>query len=194
MLAVSLLSRISTHAPRAPRRLFSLSTRLRAIAAPAVGSFHPPDESDATLHSPSNLARKLSARVLPSFRQENLSKVVVLGSGGLSIGQAGEFDYSGSQAIKALREEGLSPILINPNIATWQTSHSLADQVYFIPVTPEYVSYVLERERPDGIMLAFGGQVRRSLRICARRAVMNVLCRLHSTSALSLTRWASWIA
>lgn len=190
MLAISLLSRVSRVS--APLRLFSVSARGRAVAAPAVGTFHAADDSDATLHSPSNLARKLSARVLPSFRQENLSKVVVLGSGGLSIGQAGEFDYSGSQAIKALREEGLSPILINPNIATWQTSHSLADQVYFIPVTPEYVSYVLERERPDGIMLAFGGQVSRLFG--ASRAVMNALCRLPLMSASSSTRWASWTA
>ena len=154
MLSRIIVSRLS----QPSRRLFHASACARAVAAPAVGNFHAAD--DATLHSPSNLARKLSARVLPSYRQTNLSKVLVLGSGGLSIGQAGEFDYSGSQAIKALREEGLSPILVNPNIATWQTSHALADQVYFIPVTPEYVSYVLERERPDGILLTFGGQVR----------------------------------
>lgn len=170
------LSRLATTSLRPTARLFSVSVRVRAVAAPAVGSFHASDESDTTLHSPSTLARKLSARVLPSFRQQNLSKVVVLGSGGLSIGQAGEFDYSGSQAIKALREEGLSPILINPNIATWQTSHSLADQVYFIPVTPEYVSYVLERERPDGIMLAFGGQT--ALNVGIELDKMGVLDRL----------------
>ncbi|KAK9456121.1 hypothetical protein V1511DRAFT_496606 [Dipodascopsis uninucleata] len=88
----------------------------------------------------------------------DVSKVLVVGSGALSIGQAGEFDYSGSQAIKALKEENKQAILINPNIATNQTSHALADEVYYLPVTPEYVTYVIERERPDGILLTFGGQ------------------------------------
>lgn len=86
------------------------------------------------------------------------SKVLVLGSGGLKIGQAGEFDYSGSQALKALREEGVSTVLINPNIATIQTSEGMADATYFLPVTPEYVRQVIEKERPDGILLSFGGQ------------------------------------
>ncbi|ORY48947.1 large subunit of carbamoyl phosphate synthetase [Rhizoclosmatium globosum] len=85
-------------------------------------------------------------------------KVLVVGSGGLSIGQAGEFDYSGSQAIKALKEEGVFTILINPNIATVQTGKGLADKVYFLPVNPEYIEFVIERERPDGILLTFGGQ------------------------------------
>ena len=85
-------------------------------------------------------------------------KVLIVGSGGLSIGQAGEFDYSGSQALKALREEGVDAVLINPNIATWQTSHQLASEVYFLPITADYVAYVLEKERPDGILLTFGGQ------------------------------------
>ncbi|XP_071450455.1 multifunctional protein CAD isoform X2 [Hetaerina americana] len=85
-------------------------------------------------------------------------KVVVLGSGGLSIGQAGEFDYSGSQALKALREEGIITVLINPNIATVQTSKGLADKVYFLPITPDYVEQVFRSERPDGILLTFGGQ------------------------------------
>ncbi|XP_041483716.1 CAD protein-like [Lytechinus variegatus] len=85
-------------------------------------------------------------------------KVLILGSGGLSIGQAGEFDYSGSQAIKALREEGIHTVLINPNIATVQTSKGMADKVYFLPITPEYVTQVIESERPDGILLTFGGQ------------------------------------
>src|SRR5581483_1265155 len=85
-------------------------------------------------------------------------KVLVLGAGALKIGQAGEFDYSGSQAIKALREEGISTVLINPNIATIQTSKQLADQVYFLPVTPFFVEKVIEKERPDGILLSFGGQ------------------------------------
>ncbi|KAJ2736505.1 carbamoyl-phosphate synthase (glutamine-hydrolyzing) cpa2 [Coemansia sp. BCRC 34962] len=88
----------------------------------------------------------------------DVKKVLVVGSGGLSIGQAGEFDYSGSQAIKALKESNIETVLVNPNIATVQTSHELADHVYFSPVTPEYLAQVIERERPDGIMLAFGGQ------------------------------------
>ncbi|EXJ74279.1 carbamoyl-phosphate synthase arginine-specific large chain [Cladophialophora psammophila CBS 110553] len=88
----------------------------------------------------------------------DVKKVLVIGSGGLSIGQAGEFDYSGSQALKALKEAGVKSILINPNIATIQTDHKLADEVYYLPVTPEYVTYVIEREKPDGILLTFGGQ------------------------------------
>ena len=100
-----------------------------------------------------------------------MKKVLVVGSGGLSIGQAGEFDYSGalapedmplmflgSQAIKALRESNILTILINPNIATIQTSHHLANEIYFLPITADYVAYVLEKERPDGILLTFGGQ------------------------------------
>uniref|UniRef100_A0A8C4Q8V3 Carbamoyl-phosphate synthetase 2, aspartate transcarbamylase, and dihydroorotase n=1 Tax=Eptatretus burgeri TaxID=7764 RepID=A0A8C4Q8V3_EPTBU len=85
-------------------------------------------------------------------------KVLILGSGGLSIGQAGEFDYSGSQAIKALKEENIQTLLINPNIATVQTSKGLADKVYFLPITPEYVTQVIQSERPDGVLLTFGGQ------------------------------------
>ncbi|XP_026855840.2 CAD protein isoform X3 [Electrophorus electricus] len=85
-------------------------------------------------------------------------KVLLLGSGGLSIGQAGEFDYSGSQAIKALKEENIQTILINPNIATVQTSKGLADKVYFLPITPDYVTQVIKNERPDGVLLTFGGQ------------------------------------
>lgn len=85
-------------------------------------------------------------------------KVLVLGSGGLKIGQAGEFDYSGSQALKALREEGVKSVLINPNIATIQTSEGMADATYFLPLTAEFVRKVIEKERPDGILLAFGGQ------------------------------------
>ncbi|XP_065112262.2 multifunctional protein CAD isoform X2 [Paramisgurnus dabryanus] len=85
-------------------------------------------------------------------------KVLILGSGGLSIGQAGEFDYSGSQAIKALKEENIQTVLINPNIATVQTSKGLADKVYFLPLTPEYVIQVIKNERPDGVLLTFGGQ------------------------------------
>src|SRR2546423_3135089 len=87
-----------------------------------------------------------------------LCKVLVLGAGALKIGQSGEFDYSGSQALKALREEGIATILVNPNIATIQTSRLLADQVYFLPVTPFFVEKIIEKERPDGILLSFGGQ------------------------------------
>ena len=90
--------------------------------------------------------------------KSNLKKVLVLGSGALKIGQAGEFDYSGSQALKALREEGISSVLVNPNIATIQTSEGIADRVYFLPVTPYFVERIIEKERPDGILLAFGGQ------------------------------------
>ena len=90
--------------------------------------------------------------------KQNLKKVLVLGSGALKIGQAGEFDYSGSQALKALREEGISSVLINPNIATIQTSEGIADKVYFLPITTDFVARVIEKERPDGILLAFGGQ------------------------------------
>ena len=90
--------------------------------------------------------------------KQKLKKVLVLGSGALKIGQAGEFDYSGSQALKALREEGISSVLINPNIATIQTSEGIADKVYFLPVTTDFVARVIEKERPDGILLAFGGQ------------------------------------
>lgn len=90
--------------------------------------------------------------------KKELKKVLVLGSGALKIGQAGEFDYSGSQALKALREEGISSILVNPNIATIQTSEGIADRVYFLPVTPYFVTEIIKKERPDGILLAFGGQ------------------------------------
>ena len=90
--------------------------------------------------------------------KKQLKKVLVLGSGALKIGQAGEFDYSGSQALKALREEGISSILINPNVATIQTSEGIADKVYFLPVTPFFVTEIIKKEHPDGIMLAWGGQ------------------------------------
>ena len=89
---------------------------------------------------------------------ENIHKVLVLGSGALKIGEAGEFDYSGSQALKALREEGIETVLINPNIATVQTSEGVADHIYFLPVTPYFVERLIAKERPDGILLSFGGQ------------------------------------
>lgn len=90
--------------------------------------------------------------------RKEFKKVLVLGSGALKIGQAGEFDYSGSQALKALKEDGISTLLINPNIATIQTSEGIADQVYFLPITPYFVEEVIKKEQPDGILLAFGGQ------------------------------------
>lgn len=92
------------------------------------------------------------------MKSQEIKKVVLLGSGALKIGQAGEFDYSGSQALKAMREEGISTVLINPNIATIQTSEGVADKVYFLPITPYYVEEVIKKEQPDGILLAFGGQ------------------------------------
>ncbi|VFB14915.1 carbamoyl-phosphate synthase large subunit [Bacteroides heparinolyticus] len=92
------------------------------------------------------------------MKENNIKKVLLLGSGALKIGEAGEFDYSGSQALKALKEEDIHTVLINPNIATVQTSEGVADQIYFLPVTPYFVEKVIQKERPDGIMLAFGGQ------------------------------------
>ena len=91
-------------------------------------------------------------------KDESIKKVLLLGSGALKIGEAGEFDYSGAQALKAMKEEGITTVLINPNIATVQTSEGFADKIYFLPVTPDFVTRVIERERPDGILLAFGGQ------------------------------------
>ena len=90
--------------------------------------------------------------------EHNISKVIILGSAALKIGEAGEFDYSGSQAIKALKQEGIYTVLVNPNIATIQTSDHLADRVYLLPVTADFIEQVIEREKPDGILLAFGGQ------------------------------------
>ncbi len=92
------------------------------------------------------------------MRNENIKKVLLLGSGALKIGEAGEFDYSGSQALKAMKEEGITTVLINPNIATVQTSDGFADKIYFLPVTPYFVERVIRKEKPDGILLAFGGQ------------------------------------
>jgi carbamoyl-phosphate synthase large subunit len=163
------------HLLRLPRalciRAISSTSLRHAIAAPAVGDYAPKEKGGS-----SGLARALSARVLQSSPRPDIRKVLLVGSGGLSIGQAGEFDYSGSQAMKALREEGLSTVLINPNIATWQTSHQLADQVYFLPITVDYVAYVLEKERPDGVLLTFGGQSALNVGIALDR--MGVLDRL----------------
>ena len=92
------------------------------------------------------------------MKRININKVLLLGSGALKIGEAGEFDYSGSQALKAMREEGIHTVLVNPNIATVQTSEGIADEIYFLPVTPYFIEKVIEKEKPDGILLAFGGQ------------------------------------
>ena len=98
------------------------------------------------------------------------NKVLILGSGALKIGEAGEFDYSGSQALKALKEEGIRTILINPNIATVQTSDNIADDVYFLPVTPYFVEEVIKKEQPDGILVAFGGQTALNCAVALYRA------------------------
>ena len=100
---------------------------------------------------------KISQQMADS-KKENIKKVLLLGSGALKIGEAGEFDYSGSQALKALKEEGIETVLINPNIATVQTSEGFADKIYFLPVTAFFVEKVIAKERPQGILLAFGGQ------------------------------------
>ena len=92
------------------------------------------------------------------MKHKDIKKVLLLGSGALKIGEAGEFDYSGSQALKALREEGIETILINPNIATVQTSEGVADHIYFLPVQPYFVERVIQKEHPDGVLLSFGGQ------------------------------------
>ncbi|MBQ7442330.1 MAG: carbamoyl-phosphate synthase large subunit, partial [Bacteroidaceae bacterium] len=125
-----------------------------AAAAAVPGAF-PPGLRRASAAFPPGL-RRASAAFPPGLQRP--SKVLLLGSGALKIGQAGEFDYSGAQALKALREEGIASVLINPNIATVQTSKDVADKVYFQPVTPEFVERVIAKERPDGIMLSFGGQ------------------------------------
>ena len=95
---------------------------------------------------------------MTDHKNQKIKKALLLGSGALKIGEAGEFDYSGSQALKAMKEEGITTVLINPNIATVQTSEGCADKIYFLPVTPYFVEKVIEKERPDGILLAFGGQ------------------------------------
>jgi len=103
-------------------------------------------------------ARLVTKQEYKGAEKGDIKKVLVLGSGALKIGEAGEFDYSGSQALKALKEEGIETVLINPNIATVQTSEGIADKVYFLPVTPDFVERVIEKERPDGVFLSFGGQ------------------------------------
>ncbi|RFU32036.1 hypothetical protein B7463_g4315, partial [Scytalidium lignicola] len=122
-----------------------------------------------TQTAPSARAYLESGVVKGAANPVDVKKVLVIGSGGLSIGQAGEFDYSGSQALKALKEAGVASVLINPNIATIQTAHVLSDEVYYLPVTPEYVTYVIEREKPDGIFLTFGGQTALNLGVQMQR-------------------------
>ncbi|GAB6029852.1 hypothetical protein CHUAL_005561 [Chamberlinius hualienensis] len=120
------------------------------------------NKSKSSTSSDMNVSKLIEEKLIYSPEKPILKtfpkKVLILGSGGLSIGQAGEFDYSGSQAIKALKEENIQIVLINPNIATVQTSKGLADKVYFLPIIPEYVAQVIKSERPDGILLTFGGQ------------------------------------
>ncbi|PWY74582.1 carbamoyl-phosphate synthase [Aspergillus sclerotioniger CBS 115572] len=148
--------RLKTPSPWRPQQLRSFSSALRRLAS----------ESSNAPSAESYLA---SGIVKPGSKLVDVKKVLVIGSGGLSIGQAGEFDYSGSQALKALKEAGVQSVLINPNIATIQTDHKLADEVYYLPVTPEYVTYVIERERPDGIFLSFGGQTALNLGVQMNR-------------------------
>ncbi|TVY81827.1 Carbamoyl-phosphate synthase arginine-specific large chain [Lachnellula suecica] len=124
---------------------------------------------DQTQTAPNAKAYLESGVIKGAQNPVDVKKVLVIGSGGLSIGQAGEFDYSGSQALKALKEAGVASVLINPNIATIQTAHVLTDEVYYLPVTPEYVTYVIERERPDGIFLTFGGQTALNLGVQMER-------------------------
>ena len=113
--------------------------------------------------------------------KKQIKKVIVLGSGALKIGQAGEFDYSGSQALKALREEGIQTVLINPNIATIQTSEGVADRVYFLPVTPYFVEEIIKKEQPDGILLAFGGQTALN---CGTEMYLNGTLKKHGVEVL----------
>ena len=118
---------------------------------------------------------------------EKINKVLLLGSGALKIGEAGEFDYSGSQALKAMKEEGINTVLINPNIATVQTSDGFADKIYFLPVTPYFVERVIEKERPDGILLSFGflNRVcwRNTMSVCS--APLYKLSRIRKTASCS---------
>ena len=114
--------------------------------------------------------------------KNKIQKVLLLGSGALKIGEAGEFDYSGSQALKAMREEGIRTVLVNPNIATVQTSEGIADEIYFLPVTPFFIEKVIEKERPQGILLAFGGQT-----------ALNCGVALHQSGVLEKYNVESWV-
>ncbi|KAJ2557854.1 carbamoyl-phosphate synthase (glutamine-hydrolyzing) cpa2, partial [Coemansia sp. RSA 1933] len=145
---------LASSKPAGAAQLLNLSSR-RVATQQYVGRRN---FSGARVDASSNDAVAAASKLATKGSKIDVKKVLVVGSGGLSIGQAGEFDYSGSQAIKALRESSIETVLVNPNIATVQTSHELADHVYFSPVTPEYLAQIIEKERPDGIMLAFGGQ------------------------------------
>ena len=104
---------------------------------------------------------------------KSIKKVLVLGSGAIRVGQAGEFDYSGSQALKAIREEGITTVVINPNIATIQTDPQLSDQVYLLPITADFVEMIIEKEKPDGIVTSFGGQTALTVGVeLAKRGVL----------------------
>ncbi|ORY60160.1 carbamoyl-phosphate synthase arginine-specific large chain [Pseudomassariella vexata] len=184
-------TRVAGRAPamlRHGRRLpATLPRQLNTLAAPAYSRFlcqNTSSEWQKRNFSTSRIACNLSAAAAQEAPNPkayldsgviklrdivDVKKVLVIGSGGLAIGQAGEFDYSGSQALKALKEAGVASVLINPNIATIQTAHVLADEVYYLPVTAEYVSYVIERERPDGIFLSFGGQTALNLGVQMQR-------------------------
>ncbi|KAF9886658.1 carbamoyl-phosphate synthase (glutamine-hydrolyzing) cpa2 [Aspergillus nanangensis] len=153
--ASTLRLQAKTPSPWRPQQLRSFSSALCRLASEAT-----PPAADSYL---------ASGVVKPGQNLVDVKKVLVIGSGGLSIGQAGEFDYSGSQALKALKEAGVQSVLINPNIATIQTDHKLADEVYYLPVTPEYVTYVIEREQPDGVFLSFGGQTALNLGVQMNR-------------------------
>ncbi|CAK4030871.1 Carbamoyl-phosphate synthase arginine-specific large chain [Lecanosticta acicola] len=171
-LPQELFAHASKHTPRIARRtLVSQSTTTTRSARQQAARNLQQQQSIRHFSRSTKRAASSQAEVAPNAKAylesgaiaggQNLvdvNKVLVIGSGGLSIGQAGEFDYSGSQALKALKEAGIQSVLINPNIATIQTSHVLADEIYYLPVTPEYVTYVIEKERPDGIFLSFGGQ------------------------------------
>ncbi|CAO1621183.1 unnamed protein product [Parajaminaea phylloscopi] len=146
----------STPGPRDTEYLFDVF--IRSVADCATVRATATQTPSASPLPPVKWVGGLAADNAAKYPRVNVRKVLVLGSGGLSIGQAGEFDYSGSQAIKALKEEGIYTILINPNIATIQTSSGLADKVYFLPVTPDFVMDVVRHERPDGIYVTFGGQ------------------------------------
>ncbi|KAK5941293.1 carbamoyl-phosphate synthase (glutamine-hydrolyzing) cpa2 [Knufia obscura] len=144
----------------APRDPYWLQTRKFTRSTRRYAAVQEAPKAEAYLNS---------GVIEPGKNLVDVKKVLVIGSGGLAIGQAGEFDYSGSQALKALKEANVRSVLINPNIATIQTDHKLADEVYYLPVTPEYVTYVIEREKPDGIMLAFGGQTALNLGVKMQR-------------------------
>ncbi|WFC93532.1 carbamoyl-phosphate synthase (glutamine-hydrolyzing) [Malassezia brasiliensis] len=155
--ATGLLSSTSARTCAPVHAVNRAACALRRLA-PAAVRHYAPAATHPVAAAVANEGLERWRKFLPEAPKADVKKVLLVGSGGLSIGQAGEFDYSGSQAIKALRESGIETVLINPNIATIQTSHQLASQIYFLPISPDYVAYVLEKERPDGIFLTFGGQ------------------------------------